>query len=246
MESLKKLVSNHAISELKEYREHLLKERNRQIEIKEKYGIKSLNHLIVKLDGELIGLYNRREQGESVNLPIINKEERKERYEKSLKELKERIEKEKSLTMSMPRFVGIIRVKPAESINKAMQSDEKIERIGMQVVMEHEIKEGRNPEDVSAENLGFDIRSKDENDVVRYIEVKARSGTGEVALTQNEWFKAQRFGDDYYLYAVMNAATEPKLYIIQNPAINLEPEQVEVVRYIVPFNELKTKGDKHG
>jgi hypothetical protein len=103
---------------------------------------------------------------------------------------------------------------------------------------------GRSPKDVSAENLGFDIRSEDENGIARYIEVKARAGTGSVALTQNEWFKAKRFGDDYYLYAVMNAATEPRLYIIQNPAISLEPEEVEVVKYIVPFKELTTKGER--
>lgn len=244
VEALKKTVSNHAISGLKEYREELLGERNRQAEIKQKYGIKSLEHLIVKLDGELISLYDRKEHGENVDLAIRNKEERKEGYEKALKELKEQIEKEKSLAMSMPHFVGIIRVSQVAKINKAMQSDAKIERIGMEMATEYEINNGRVPEDISAENLGFDIRSTDKNRNARYIEVKARSQTGAVALTQNEWFKANRFKNDYFLYVVMNAARKPQLYIIQNPAENLKPkEKVEVVRYIVPFKEIMEKGD---
>jgi len=247
IEHLKKLASEYAISALEEYKEELLRERLRQIEIKEKYGIKSLNHLIVKLDGELIQLYSRRDQGENVDLPIRNKKERLERYQKALEELRDRIEKEKNLTMSMPRFVGIIRVKPGKDLEleDIMHSDPEIECIGMEKAMEYEIAHGRIPEDVSDQDLGFDIRSKDKNGNIRYIEVKARAGTGAVALTQNEWFKARRFGDDYYLYAVMNAATNPELYIIHNPAERLRPEErIEVVRYIVSFNEIAEKGDR--
>ena len=95
--------------------------------------------------------------------------------------------------------------------------------------------------DVSKENLGFDIRSKN-NAETRYIEVKARKGEGEVALTPNEWFKAKRFKDQYWLYVVANAATKPTLYIINNPAENLKPqEKIEVVRFVVPIYEWKNK-----
>jgi hypothetical protein len=42
----------------------------------------------------------------------------------------------------------------------------------------------------------------------------------------------------------MNTATKPQLYIIQNPAENLKPEErVEVVRYVVSQAEIKNKGD---
>ncbi len=59
-----------------------------------------------------------------------------------------------------------------------------------------------------------------------------------MALTKNEWFKAQRFGDDYYLYVVLNAATRPELYIIQNPGARLKPEEVVEVRYRVGVEEI--------
>ena len=79
--------------------------------------------------------------------------------------------------------------------------------------------------------------------VVRYIEVKARAKTGAVALTQNEWFKAQRLNEDYYLYAIMNAAfSEPILYTVVNPAANLEAvKRIEVVRFMVSIEELQQR-----
>jgi hypothetical protein len=43
---------------------------------------------------------------------------------------------------------------------------------------------------------------------------------------------------------VINATTKPELYIINNPADHLKPEdKVEGVRYIVPFEEIKGKAD---
>jgi SNF2 family DNA or RNA helicase len=247
IEEVKKLVTSRVITSLEKYRKEIKKERGRQTEIKEKYGIRSLEQLIVRLDGNLITLQDRKDHGENVDLVIRNKIETKERYERALLDLKDQLNKEKSLTMSMPRFRGIIRVKPAATPNEAMETDPEIERLGMRFAMEFETKNNRAPEDVSTQNLGFDIRSKDKAGLLRYIEVKARAGNGAVALTQNEWFKAKRFGSDYYLYAVMNAKTGPHLYIIRNPAENLEPEEkIEVVRYVIPFKEIETKAGRHG
>lgn len=242
VDKLKQKVSGFTISKLEEYKQKLLEERNRQAEIKQKYGIKSLEYLILKIDGELITLYDRKNHGENVDLVIRNKEERKANYENALKQLREQIQREQNLTMSMPRFVGMIKVKPAIKIDKGMQSDAEVEKIGMEIAKTYEKENGRTPEDVSTENLGFDIRSTDRNGTVRYIEVKTRAASGCIALTQNEWFKAKRFKDDYYLYTVMNAGERPELYIIQNPAENLKVEEkVESVRYIIEQNEIKSK-----
>lgn len=247
VEEVKKLVMGSVITSLEEYKKEIATERERQTEIKEKYGISSLEHLIVRLDGDLITLQDRKDHGENVDLVMRNKVETKERYEKALVDLKDQLNKEKSLTMSMPSFQGIIRIKPPPSLYDAMETNPEIERLGMKFVLDFETRNSRVPEDVSAQNLGFDIRSKDGAGLVRYIEVKARAGNGAVALTQNEWFMAKRFRDDYYLYAVMNVKNEPQLYIIQNPAENLEPEEkIEVVRYVIPFKEIDAKGDRSG
>ena len=243
VESLREKTLSHVIQKLEEYKNELFKERNRQSDIKQKYGLNSLEHFIVKLDGDLISLYARKEQGENVDLVIRNKEERKTEYEKAKVALEDEIQKERNLTMSMPRFVGIIKIKPEEKQDTTLQTDEKIEKIGMQVAIDYEKKHERDPVDVHLENLGFDIRSTGKDGSVRYVEVKARAEVGDVALTQNEWFKAKRFGEDYYLYVVLNASTKPELYIVKNPAQNLSPEErVEVVRYLFKSREIIKQG----
>jgi len=107
-----------------------------------------------------------------------------------------------------------------------MRSDAEMEAIGMQVAMQYEREHGREPKDVSSENLGYDIRSTTPSGQVRYIEVKARATTGAIVLTLNEWLMAQRLGDEDWLYIVEHPATQPRLRIIQNPAAKLRPEEV--------------------
>jgi len=231
-----------AVNAVENYRKETLEERKRQAEIKKKYGVRSLEYLIGELDADLAGLYDRQAKGEKVDIVIRNKIERKKQYEKALESLNKEIEQEMSLTISVPKFSGAILVNPTSS--KDMASDEEIEKIGMEIAMEYEKKEGRKPEDVSRENIGFDIRSKGKEEI-RYIEVKARKEEGNVALTPNEWFKARRFKEKYWLYIVVNAATNPVLFLVNNPADNLDVmEKVEVVRFLVPMKEWRKKGVK--
>ncbi len=230
----------YVISELQKYLNELQRERDHQGEIKEKYGVRSLEHLIIKLDRELIDLQARKDRGEDVDLAMRNKQERKSRYEQQLKSLIRQIESERSLTMSMPQFAGAIRVFPDKPSDPLMVSDPEIEKVGMDTSMEYERQHNREPQDVSAEDLGFDIRSRIIDGTYRYIEVKARAKTGPVELTQNEWLKAKRFGADYFLYVVLNAAKEPELYIIQDPANTLTAkERIESVRYLISPDQIK-------
>ncbi|CUT01677.1 helicase-related protein [Candidatus Kryptobacter tengchongensis] len=238
----KEQVRAYAIGFVEEYKKKILEERKRQAEIKEKYGVKSLEYYIGELDQEILELQERKEKGENVDIAIRNKEEQKRRYEEALKNLKKEIEQEINLTISMPQFLGAILVRPSSS--PEMVGDEEIERIGMEIAMRYEKEQGREPEDVSKENLGFDIRSKGKGEI-RYIEVKARKDEGPVALTSNEYFKAKRFKEQYWLYVVANATSSPKLYLINNPAENLKfEEKIEVVRFIVSPQEWKNKGEK--
>jgi len=233
------------LPELESYRLDLLKERQRQAAVKEKYGLKSLDQLIVKLDGDLINLKIRHENGENVDLAIRNKEEQMQRYQNSKSDLKRNLERERNLTLSTPRFLGAVRVVPAAGAD-AMVTDPQVERIAMQATMAYEQAQGRAPEDVSKENLGFDVRSTGQDGQRRYIEVKGRAGCGSVALTQNEWFKAQRFQNEYYLCAVLNTASSPTLYMIQNPASILKPEEQVEVRYLVSASDITSKGVRAG
>lgn len=136
----KEKAQEYSVSTAEAYKEEILKERERQAEIKRKYGIKSLKYLISKLDAHLAELYERGAKGEKVS-NVKEKEERKKQYEETLKTLQKEIEQEISLTISMPKFLGIILIKPAAS--KEMVSDEEIEKIGMEIAMEYEKSQGR-------------------------------------------------------------------------------------------------------
>lgn len=250
VEGLKRKAFNVLLPELEKYKETLLTERERQAAIKEKYGVRSLEHLILKLDGDLIGLYIRRDSGENVERFIKPKEDQKAGYEHALQELKTGLERERNLSIAAPRFIGMARLVPREAsraqrveeIDPTMVSDDDIEKIGMDVTMQYERQQGWRPENVAKENLGFDVRSTSPDGKKRYIEVKGRAETGAVVLTQNEWFKARRFGDDYFLYVVLNAASKPELYRIQNPAAVLSPEEQIEVRYVVSLSNIKKPG----
>jgi superfamily II DNA or RNA helicase len=116
-----------------------------------------------------------------------------------------------------------------------------IELVGMTVAMAYERENGRSPEDVAGENHGFDVRSLayDEDGAfvgIRYIEVKARAQSGAIRLSSNEWKKARRYEDDYWLYIVTQAGTdEPQLQRIQNPAAHFEmDEDIFATGFIIP------------
>jgi len=220
---------------LEPYRAELWKERERMATIKRKYGLRSLEQMILESEAKLIEYETRRAKGE--NLPeveLLNEQRRKEELKMRKQALEEEIRHETSLLPSPPKILGVARVFPHPAADQSMRSDAEIEAIGMQVALQYEREHGRNPEDVSAHNLGYDIRSTSPSGEVRYIEVKARATTGAIVLTPNEWLMAQRLGNEYWLYIVEDAATQPQLCLIQNPAAKLQPEEVvEVVRYMV-------------
>ncbi len=108
---------------------------------------------------------------------------------------------------------------------KPMVRDDEIEKTAIRIATEHEEARGWIVESVEADNRGFDLISRlphpeDPKTSIahRFIEVKGRSGVGSIALSDNEYRTAHRLGIDYWLYAVFNCASTPKLEVVQNPA----------------------------
>jgi len=251
LEEDKSSAESMVIESIEEYLSELRNERERQANVKRKYGLKSLEYLIGDLDANLTEYEIKKGEGVNMDLAIRNAYERKKGYLIAAENLKKEIDQETHLSMSKPKLLGAIFVdgtegslvdegitEEGESVDE-MRTDKDIELIGMEVSMEYETLEGRKPVDISKDNLGFDVRSKDKEGETRYIEVKARKGEGSVALTKNEWIKARRFKDQYWLYVVANAVSKPLLYIIQNPANFLEPTEKMDVRYLVFPDEWK-------
>ena len=122
IDALKAKVMPELMPALRGYKDELAVERKRQAKIKEKYGLKSLNHLIVQLDGDLISLYDRRAKGENVDRVVRNKEEQKQDYEDNLKTLELTIAQEGRLT---PSTAQLPRCDPGDSRVNRKSSHEK-------------------------------------------------------------------------------------------------------------------------
>ncbi|WP_373481021.1 DUF3883 domain-containing protein [Geminocystis sp.] len=143
------------------------------------------------------------------------------------------------------RYFGTALVIPTPHINN-MRTDEEVEAIAIEYVMNYERERGWIPTDVSQlrDGCSFDIRSvkdgeDDSNNVlVRRIEVKGRADFNQdVCLTNNEWRRAQQLGDSYWLYVVWGCKTNAlQLITIQNPVVALAgnvKEIKQVTRYII-------------
>lgn len=129
-----------------------------------------------------------------------------------------------------------------EATDTSPRVRKEVEHAGMKHAHHYEKKEGRTPEDVSSENLGYDIYSTSPDGKNRCIEVKARDNYVSVVLTSNEWSVAKQLKDNYFLYVVLNARTQPELYIIQNPADVVRTEERIDIRYQVPLSEITEHG----
>jgi hypothetical protein len=169
-------------------------------------------------------------------------EARKAELSLRLKDRLAEIEQERHLSEKPPEILGVAVILPppkevVQSV-EGMESDPEVEAIAIAEAKKYEISQGRKPVSVEEENCGWDLTSLLGGQVARYIEVKGRAAGGGVALTPNEWIKAQRFGKDYWLYVVVNCKTKPELYLIQDPAAKLRPtEEVSVVRYLIGRSE---------
>lgn len=230
---------NQVMVAMESYRQTVLKDRQRQSEIKRRYGLASLDKLINDLEKDLAVLHTRSASGEDVRLSIHNKESKKDQYEQRRNELCNQIAQEQVINMAYPRLRGWVRIVPADTVPDGMRRDPNIESIGMLMAMKHERQNGRSPEDVSANNIGYDIVSRKDDGDIRYIEVKARTGRGHVSMTPNEMKVARNLGSDYYLYVVYDAAkAAPYLKVVQNPGHRLPIKHVEV-RYDINVNAVE-------
>ncbi len=236
------------------YREEISKKRRIMCNIKEKYGLRSIDYLLQESNNKILQYQLQQEEQKDMRLPLTMEERRKEDLEIKRENIVEEIELEQNLTVSSPEIIGCAIVVPLERIDNTMKyekpdifsSSDEIEQKGMEVAIKYEKEEGWKVDDVHLENLGFDLRSLKFNvdgtyQEIRYIEVKARAKEGAIRLTANEWKKAKRFQDKYWLYIVTFAATEePNLERIQNPTKKfILDEDIYATGYIIPKDKWK-------
>ena len=108
--------------------------------------------------------------------------------------------------------------------------------------MNFERSEGRKPDDVSAENVGYDVRSMDTEGQKRYIEVKGRTMTDGVMLSENEKNRLAQLGRRAWLYIVTNCKSKPQLHIINDPANRMSFEQKTTgIQFYLPLQEWQAR-----
>ena len=120
--------------------------------------------------------------------------------------------------------VAVGLVIPDDSPEAQETYDLNIESIAVRVARNFEVdRYNARVIDVSAPHLarGYDLESHRANGEIVAIEVKGRGTRGAVQLTENEWPTAINVRDRYWLYVVVDCATTPTLYRVQDPAYKL-------------------------
>ncbi|MCC6362980.1 MAG: DUF3883 domain-containing protein [Bryobacterales bacterium] len=149
-----------------------------------------------------------------------------------VKRQQEQMESEKARTLlyeqRRPDLIDIVKMErialalvvpdPTPEAREAYDKD--IEGIAMRIARNFEIDRYQaRVFDVSAPNLarGYDLESHRANGDKVVIEVKGRAGRGPVQLTENEWPTAANVREKYWLYVVVDCATDPKLFRVRDP-----------------------------
>jgi len=150
------------------------------------------------------------------------------------------------LNRKPPKVLGSVYVVPLSQIeyksHYGMSRDDEVELIAMDVAMQFEKEDGWICEDVSSQNLGFDLKSVDPELIKRYIEVKGRAAEGPIMISENEMNRLRQLGDSAWLYVVSNCKSEPTLFRIQNPGKRLESKELSKgIKYLVSVAEWKSK-----
>ncbi len=259
------IIEEYIVTELLfPFQEEMSQQREHETHIKEKYGLRSLDYLIQQSNEKLLDYEFRKEMGQQMELPIRNEERNLEQLRLRRDNLAEELTLEANLTVNDPIILGTALVMPlperqtqasSKTISQVREGEieynshatqdaarkKEIELVGMRIAMQYETEAGWHAQDVSPENHGFDIRSTlyDEEGIYRasrYIEVKARARSGAIRLSANEWKKARRHRNQYWLYIVTHAATDtPQLTRIQNPAANFTlGQEIFATGFIIP------------
>ncbi len=225
-------------SALEPFLTEVRREREQEVETIRQHVELALQTLIDRQQVQIVELIERQRRGEDVGLALQEADRRLDELNERLEERRRQLASQRQFVLADVALLGSAWVLPHPERSgelRPMVSDPAIEAIAMRVAIEHERGRGWQPEDVSAENRGFDILSRGPGaGEVRFIEVKGRAGTDAIALTANEYRTAQRLGHDYYLYVVYDCASSPRLIVHQDPArLPWEPV-VRVDHYVAP------------
>lgn len=156
-------------------------------------------------------------------------QQRADELAERLETRKHELEAQRQIAAAPPVIVGRALIIPIGMLLDEKSADltyrKVTEQLAMKAVMEAEIRAGRDPRDVSAENRGWDIESYD-GEHLRFLEVKGvRAGSETVTVTHNEIMGGLNMKEKFSLVIVaVNGSKAGKPLYIWNPFKN-EPDQ---------------------
>ena len=185
-------------------------------------------------------------EDEKTQQKLVAKEARLQELKLRRQQRMEEFQQMTTLFPQEPDVLGCAYVIPLSQVEYrhtfGMSRDDEVEAIAMRVAMEYETEQGHTVEDVSKENVGYDLRSIDPQGRKRYIEVKGRARTDGVMLSENEMNRLAQLGAKAWLYIVTECKTTPQLNAINNPALRLQFEQKSKgVQFYLPLEEWQSK-----
>ena len=225
------------------YLSEVAAEQERQVSIVETALQRSVNDNLTDLQKLLERQHEDEAKGQDMRIAIHTTNERIDTLTTGLRQRREELQRRRVTSLQTPRVVGVAAVIPGpvpKVVEEGRGGDNTtVEMAAMQVAMDHERSHDRTPVDVSKTGVGYDVRSEGPNGDVRYIEVKGHASTGDVVLYYTEWQMANRMREEFYIYEVNHALTEPGLWITQDPVgRGIEPTE-RVVEYHVPVAQLR-------
>lgn len=205
-------------------------ERQHAAEVQQRFVEQSARAVIADLDQALIDLdeeVDRGVQGAEGRLrqAQLDKEQHEQRRDRRLAE----IQRSRDVRRGPVRTLGRALVLPLADVQQSDGGDAvdeaeagmtsgEIEAVAVRVARHYEHGRGAEVDSKEKDNVGFDLLCT-LGDERRCIEVKGRAGHGAVALSWSEFAKALEIGEDYWLYAVLDCASnDPRLYRVHNPA----------------------------
>lgn len=186
---------------------------------------RSVNDNLTALQAQLERQHEDQAAGKDMGIAIRTTNEQIDNLTDGLRERRQSLTRQKVTSLRTPRVVGVAAVIPGP-VPKVMEEsgaeggggdNTTVEMAAMDFAMDYERAQGREPDDVSKTGVGCDVRSTAPDGSVRYIEVKGHAASGDITLYYTEWQLAHRMREEFFIYEVDHALTEPTLRIVQNP-----------------------------
>ena len=225
-----------------DYLAEVTEEQERQVDIVENALQQSIKDNLNELQTRLDRQHDDEAKGRDMRIAIRATNEQIEALTSEFRLRREELRRRKVASIQTPHVVGVAAVVPGP-VPRVMEEGRggdktTVEMAAMNVAMEHERLQGRTLADVSRTGVGYDVRSEEPSGEVRYIEVKGHTTTGSVVLYYTEWQMAHRMRDEFFIYEVNYALTNPELWITQDPVgMGIEPTE-RVVEYHIPAKQL--------